>query len=201
MSCIVGFCYTSRKYRENVERPMHLGLERGKTELLAHEKEWESEAKKTIRILQKLIPEARDIQHVGSTAIRSIDAKPIVDIAVALDDVQSVTSHIEELAGYGIIYRGSDVPGQILFIIGEGNIRTHHIHIVKWRGKAWNNYIMFRDYMNSHPDKAAEYEKLKKQLASSFPDDRRTYTEGKAEYIEKIITEARGTSEHIASDV
>ena len=82
-------------------------------------------AEKTIRTLQKLIPEARD-KHVGSTAIRSIDAKPIVDIAVALDDVQSVTSHIEELAGYGIIYRGSDVPGQILFIIGEGNIRTHH---------------------------------------------------------------------------
>ena len=69
---------------------MHLGLERGKTELLAHEKEWESEAKKTIRILWKLIPEARDIQHVGSTAIKSICAKPIVDIAVALDDVQSV---------------------------------------------------------------------------------------------------------------
>lgn len=147
-------------------------------------------AEKTIRTLQKLIPEARDIQHVGSTAIRSIDAKPIVDIAVALDDVQSVTSHIEELAGYGIIYRGSDVPGQILFIIGEGNIRTHHIHIVKWRGKAWNNYIMFRDYMNSHPDKAAEYEKLKKQLASSFPDNRRAYTEGKAGFIEKIITDA-----------
>lgn len=169
---------------------MYLGLERGKTELIPHDNEWESVAEKTIRILQKLIPEARDIQHVGSTAIRSIDAKPIVDIAVALDDVQSVTSHIEELAGYGIIYRGSDVPGQILFIIGEGNIRTHHIHIVKWRGKAWNNYIMFRDYMNSHPDKAAEYEKLKKQLASSFPDNRRAYTEGKAGFIEKIITDA-----------
>lgn len=180
---------------------MYLGLERGKTELIPHDNEWESVAEKTIRILQKLIPEARDIQHVGSTAIKSIYAKPIVDIAVALDDVQSVTSHIDELAVCGIIYRESDVPEQILFIIGEGDIRTHHIHIVKWRGKAWDNYIMFRDYMNSHPEKAAEYEKLKKQLASSFPDDRRTYTEGKAEYIEKIITEARGTSEHIASDV
>ena len=170
---------------------VHLGLERGKTELFPHEKEWEAVAEKAIRILRKLIPEARDIQHVGSTAIRSIDAKPIVDIAVALDDVQSVTSHIDELAEYGIIYRGSDVPDQILFIIGEENIRTHHIHIVKWQGKAWDNYIMFRDYMNSHPDKAAEYEKLKKQLASSFPDNRRAYTEGKAGFVEKIITEAR----------
>ena len=148
-------------------------------------------AEKTIRILWEIIPEARDIQHVGSTAIRSIDAKPIVDIAVALDDVQSVTSHIDELARYGIIYRGSDVPDQILFIIGDDSIRTHHIHIVKWHGKAWDNYIFFRDYMNSHPDKAAEYEKLKKQLASSFPDDRKAYTEGKAGFIKKIIAEAR----------
>ena len=201
MSFIVGFCYIFRKYRENVEKPMHLGLERGKTELFPHEKEWESVAEKTIGILWEIIPEARNIQHVGSTAIKSICAKPIVDIAVALDDVQSVTSHIDELTVCGIIYRESDVPDQILFIIGEGNIRTHHIHIVKWRGKAWDNYIMFRDYMNSRPDKAAEYERLKKQLASSFPDDRKAYTAGKAEYIEKIITEARGTSEHIAGDM
>ena len=170
---------------------MHLGLERGKTELLPHDNEWEAEAERIIRILHKAIPEARDIQHVGSTAIKSIDAKPIVDIAVALDDVQSVTSHIDELAEYGIIYRGSDVPDQLLFIIGDGNIRTHHIHIVKWHGAAWENYVLFRDYMNSRPDKAAEYERLKKQLASSFPDDRKAYTAGKAEYIEKIIAEAR----------
>ena len=170
---------------------MHLGLGRGKTELLPHDNEWKTEAERVIMILWKVIPEARDIQHVGSTAIKSIDAKPIVDIAVALADVQSVISHIDELAGYGIIYRGSDVPGQILFTIGEGNVRTHHIHIVKWHGKAWDNYIFFRDYMNSHPDRAAEYEKLKKQLASSFPDDRRAYTEGKAGFIEKIVTEAR----------
>ena len=169
---------------------MQLGLESGRTELLPHDNEWETEAERIIRILRKAIPEAKDIQHVGSTAIRSIEAKPIVDIAVALDDVRSAASHIDDLAEYGIIYRGSDVPEQILFIIGAGNIRTHHIHIVKWHGEAWNNYIAFRDYMNSHPGKAAEYEKLKKQLASSFPDNRRAYTEGKAGFIGKIIAEA-----------
>ena len=170
---------------------VQLGLERGKIELFPHDNEWEFAAEKAIMILWEIIPEARDIQHIGSTAIKSISAKPIVDIAVALDDVQSVTSHIDKLAECGIVYRGSDVADQILFTIGEGNIRTRHIHIVKWYGKAWDNYIFFRDYMNSHSDKANEYEKLKKRLASSFSDNRRAYTEGKTEFIEKIITEAR----------
>ena len=76
---------------------MHLGLERGKTELLPHNNEWEAEAERTIRILWKIIPEARDIQHVGSTAIKSISAKPIVDIAVALDDVQPSSSGVSTL--------------------------------------------------------------------------------------------------------
>ena len=169
---------------------MHLGLERGKTELLPHDNEWESVAKQTIRLLWNVIPEARDIQHVGSTAIRSIAAKPIVDIAVALDDVQSVTSHIDELAECGILFRGSDVPEQILFIMGEGSMRTHHIHVVKWHGKAWDDYIFFRDHMNSHPYMAAEYEKLKRRLASAFPANRKAYTEGKAGFMEKIIADA-----------
>ena len=172
---------------------MHLGLERGKTELLPHDNEWKTEAERVIRILWKVIPEARDIQHVGSTAIKSISAKPIVDIAVALDDVQSVISHIGELAEYGIIYRGSDIPDQILFIIGEENIRTHHIHIVKWHGKAWDNYIMFRDYMNSHPGKAAEYEKLKKQLVSSFPDNRSPIRKEKLDSSKRLLLKLKCT--------
>ncbi len=96
--------------------------------MLPHDNEWKTEAERVIRILWKIIPEARDIQHVGSTAIKSISAKPIVDIAVALDDVQSVISHIGELAEYGIIYRGSDIPDQILFIIGEENIHTPYTY-------------------------------------------------------------------------
>ena len=69
---------------------MHLGLERGKTELLAHDKEWESVADQTIGALWKVIPEARDIQHVGSTAIRSIAAKPIVDAESFSEEVMSL---------------------------------------------------------------------------------------------------------------
>ena len=168
---------------------MQLGLERGRVKLIPHDDEWDSEAGRVVATLWRIIPEAKDIQHVGSTAIKTIEAKPIIDIAVALDDVQSVKIHIDRMAEYGMIFRGSDIPGQILFIIGEGNIRTHHIHIVKWHSKEWENYIMFRDYMNSHSDKASEYEKLKKHLSLSFPDNRSAYTQGKAEFIGKCLAE------------
>ena len=170
---------------------MRLGLERGKTRLVPHEKEWEGEAERIIGILWRIIPEARDIQHIGSTAVKTIEAKPIIDIAVALDDPASAKTHIEEMARCCMTYRGSDVPGQFLFVIGDGDIRTHHIHVVRWRSEAWENYIAFRDYLNSHPDKAAEYERLKKRLAVSFPDNRKAYTEGKAGFIRSLLTEAR----------
>ena len=173
---------------------MYLGLERGMTMLVPHDDGWELEAKRMMGILWKIIPEAVDIQHIGSTAIRTIAAKPIIDIAVALDDVRSVYEHIDVMAGYGLIHRGSDVPGQILFIMGEGNMRTHHIHIVERDGAAWKNYVMFRDHLNLHPDKAAEYEKIKKRLSEAFPDNRRAYTEGKAGFIMQVLGEAGGFS-------
>lgn len=168
---------------------MELGLERGTVRILPHEKEWEEEAENTIKCLWNIFQEARDIQHIGSTAIKTIAAKPIIDIAVALDDMESAALHIDEMSMNGMIFRGSDIPGQLLFVIGDNNIRTHHIHIVEWKSKAWNDYIAVRDYLNAHPDKAAEYENLKRKLCSLYPDNRKAYTAGKEEFIRAIIEE------------
>ena len=72
----------------------------------------------------------------------------------------------------------------------EKDTRTRHIHAVKWDGTEWKNYINFRDYLNCHPDKAMIYDACKKKLALQFPDDRRSYTEGKQECIECLLKEA-----------
>ena len=146
-----------------------------------------------IGILFELLNDAAiDIQHVGSTAIQSIHAKPIIDIAVGVGELNDILPYIELLKQHGSIYRGEDVKGQMLFVMGDfqNDTRTHHIHVVKWREMEWNHYISFRDYLNTYPEKAMIYDECKKKLAAQFPDDRKSYTEGKQGLIECLLREA-----------
>ena len=172
---------------------MTTGLKRGTVKLIPHQQEWDQNAKEMIGILFELLNDAAiDIQHVGSTAIQSIHAKPIIDIAVGVGELNDILPYIELLKQHGIIYRGEDVKGQMLFVMGDfqNDTRTHHIHVVKWREMEWNHYISFRDYLNTYPEKAMIYDECKKKLAAQFPDDRKSYTEGKQGLIECLLREA-----------
>ena len=131
-----------------------LGLKRGTVELIPHQTVWEEDAAKTILLLKSILNDAAiDIQHVGSTAIKNICAKPIIDIAVGVNSFNSIKPYIGLLEENGIIFRKEDVERQLLFVIGdfEKDIRTHHIHFVEWDSAEWNNYINFRDYLNAFP--------------------------------------------------
>ena len=170
-----------------------IGLKRGSVELFAHQEEWNKNAEDVISELRQLFGNAAvDIQHVGSTAIASIYAKPIIDIVIGLRNLNDISPYMKRLEEHRFIFRGEDVAGQMLFVMGdfEKDTRTHHIHAVKWNGTEWNNYINFRDYLNCHPDQAMLYDACKKKLALQFPDDRRSYTEGKQEFIERLLKEA-----------
>ena len=154
---------------------------------------WEDIAAETIKLLKSLLNDvAVDIQHVGSTSIRNICAKPIIDIAVGVNKLDSIKPYIELLKKNGIIFRKEDVKEQLLFVIGdfEKEFRTHHIHVVEWNSIAWNNYINFRDYLNAFPEYAKEYDDLKKKLALEFADNRGNYTAGKQEFINRILKQA-----------
>lgn len=131
-----------------------LGLKRGTVELIPHQTVWEEDAAKTILLLKSILNDAAiDIQHVGSTAIKNICAKPIIDIAVGVNSFNSIKPYIGLLEENGIIFSKEDVERQLLFVIGdfEKDIRTHHIHFVEWDSAEWNNYINFRDYLNAFP--------------------------------------------------
>ena len=170
-----------------------IGLKRGSVKLISHQEEWDKNAENAILELKQLFGNAAvDIQHVGSTAIASIYAKPIIDIVIGLRDLNDISPYMQLLKKHGFIFRGEDVAGQMLFVMGdfEKDTRTHHIHAVKWNGTEWKNYINFRDYLNCHPDKAMIYDACKKKLALQFPDDRKSYTEGKQECIEYLLKEA-----------
>ena len=171
-----------------------IGLKTGTVKLVMHQDNWYNEAKRTIKELKDLLGNtAIDIQHIGSTAIASIHAKSIIDIAIGVYRLTDIMSYVDVLGENGFIFRGEDVPNQLLFVKGnfEKDFRTHHIHVVKWNGTEWNNYINFRDYLNVFPEKAKIYDELKQELAIQFPKDRKQYTEGKQQLIDKFLQEAR----------
>ena len=176
-----------------------LGLKRDTVQLCEHEQAWEIEAQNTIFRLKEILGAViKDIQHVGSTSIPSIKAKPIIDIAIAVDDFEDVLLLEEELKKQGFYYRPQvDLGEQLLFASGSyydgtGDLQTHFIHIVKTGSMDWRNYINFRDYLNSTPAVAKVYEDLKVLLAKQAPVDngREKYLRGKHDFIVYTLKKA-----------
>ncbi|MEO1769878.1 GrpB family protein [Candidatus Enterococcus ferrettii] len=178
---------------------MSLGLKRNTTELIDHDVEWEKIAAQTIQRLWKIFGSmAIDIQHIGSTSIKNIKAKPIIDIAVAIADFEVLKPLIPELEENNFSYRGWFIVERIAVLnvyeqLKTGDrITTHHIHIVKADSSEWQNHINFRDYLNVHPSVAKAYEAIKVELAAKHPydEDRKTYNDGKNAFITQTINDA-----------
>lgn len=170
-----------------------LGLLRGTVALCAHDAIWHVQAEETIALLRRLLGDAVvAAEHVGSTAVPGLAAKPIIDIAVAVRDLRDMDPFCERLAQEGIREACQDLPGQRLFVMGDfaKNTRTHHIHAVIWDSSAWRNYIRFRDYLCAFEDKRAEYEAEKRNLAAMYPQDRTMYTQKKSAIVEMLLAQA-----------
>ena len=133
---------------------------------------------------------AISIEHIGSTSIPDLAAKPILDILVGMEDLSLLTQDRVvrlEKVGYAVLGE-CGIPGRIF--CRKGTPRTHHLHIVQEGTEVWNKHLLFRDYMRAHREDAKEYETLKRSLAERFKDDRTMYTEGKHEFITKIMQKA-----------
>ena len=181
---------------------MALGLKRGVVELADHDPEWANIAAQTIERLWSIFGSCSsggivaDIQHVGSTAIKGIKAKPIIDIAVAVDDFTEVENLIPVLEAEGFLWRKRENEQRVLFAIGDyanpDGLVTHFIHVMKPESNEWFKCVGFRDYLNRHISAAKEYEALKVKLANDNPIDpgREKYVAGKNDFIMKILADA-----------
>lgn len=175
-----------------------IGLKRGTVQLYDHDPAWEEEARRTILQLRNILGGIiTDIQHVGSTSIRSIKAKPIIDIMLAADRFEDILAFEEPLRAAGFYYRPGNLPHQLLFACGSyydgsGDLQTHFIHVVLTNSADHINYIYFRDYMNGTPSAAKEYERLKIALAqkASAEDGRKMYLAGKHDFIVRMLAKA-----------
>lgn len=143
------------------------------------------------RIAATLGALAAAIEHVGSTAVPGLAAKPIIDIDIRLYSADSLSDAIKRLASLGYLHRGDlGIPGREAFRAPLPDV-PHHLYVCLPGYPEFNRHVTFRDQLRSHPDDAKAYEVLKRKLASKFRDDREAYNQAKAEFVETILAQAK----------
>jgi GrpB-like predicted nucleotidyltransferase (UPF0157 family) len=134
------------------------------------------------------------IEHVGSTSVPGLAAKPIIDIMVGVRTLEDGRAAFPTLAALGYLY--SPYNGDIMhwFCKPSIEVRTHHLYLMEKDHREWRAHIAFRDYLQPHPETAEAYEKLKRELAERFRDDREAYTRAKGGFVAEVVTIELGSS-------
>ena len=143
-----------------------LGLKRGAVELVEHSPLWEQafidERNRLERALE-FVP--CEIEHIGSTAVPGLEAKPILDIAVGIRSSYPVQDCIPVLEEAGYIYRGDDGEVGHMFAKGPEDSRTHYVHLVRLGDSNWDRWLTFRDYLRRNEAARQTYAREKNRLA------------------------------------
>lgn len=163
------------------------GVPRHRVLLEDHSEEWKAEFETTRALLsEKLGENVLDIQHVGSTAIEGIKAKPMLDAAVLVKRMNNALHEVMKANGY--IYYDEVAAGHYLFILrGENDVSLQHVHCYPETARSsFEEQVRFRDFLRGHVEYAREYEKLKLELCEKYSDDRESYTAGKRMFFDRI---------------
>jgi GrpB-like predicted nucleotidyltransferase (UPF0157 family) len=149
------------------------------------------------RVEAALGPWVEAVEHIGSTAVPGLDAKPVIDLMVGVRDIQGARRCIRPLEEIGYSYWAENPnPDRMLFVrFADAGCtsRTHNLHGVEVGGDLWNDRIVFRDHLRSHPEAAGEYARFKQVLAERFRDDREAYTRAKTDFISAMLERARAS--------
>lgn len=158
--------------------------------LFPHDPSWpEAYAVERRRLLSALPGVFIDVQHVGSTAVSGLTAKPIIDILAGVTSMAVAESVIAPLCDSGYTtsaeYNAALSDRKWLMRWADGR-RTHHLHVVVQDGPVWHEWLCFRDALRAQPALAALYAELKADCARKHPRDREAYTQAKAEFIRAV---------------
>ncbi len=170
-----------------------LGLKRGEVRLVPHDASWKEAAQVKMRLLKEILGDTLiDVQHVGSTSIEGICAKPVIDVAAGVSSFDTVRERLTALQKAGFLFvRETQAPKEMFFTCGDEIVRTHYIHVVPYGGEEWDGYILFRDFLNLRPRLRREYEQLKISLANRYRHERQQYTSSKNIFVKETIRQAK----------
>jgi GrpB-like predicted nucleotidyltransferase (UPF0157 family) len=137
------------------------------------------------------------IEHIGSTAVPGLGAKPIIDIMIGLQSLEDAERRVPDLARLGYEYVPEyevDLPDRRYFRKPFQRPRTHHLHVVTRGSDFWVRHLLFRDYLRANPKTADDYFQLKQRLALESNTRGIDYTEAKSPFVAEILRRARSTT-------
>jgi GrpB-like predicted nucleotidyltransferase (UPF0157 family) len=162
-----------------------------KMSVVEHDEKWKGAFLAEKELLHGVFKDvAVAIHHIGSTAIPSIKAKPIIDILIEVSALGNVDNLIEEMRNIGFVSKGENGIENRRYFQKGGDSRTHHIHCFPVGHPEINRHLLFRDYLLAHPKKAAEYSALKEKLSEQFLYDTKGYVNGKNQFVRQVDKEA-----------
>jgi len=169
-----------------------LGLTRGEVRLAPSDPAWQAAYEQVALKLRAALSElAIAVEHVGSTAVPGLPAKPILDVAVGLRQGADRDTVVEALQSLGFIYRGAVEENEGLnLMFGWEDTPRHRVvnlHVVTHDGRRWREWLVFRDRLRADGRTRDAYATLKADLARKFPNDRKAYIAGKDAFVERIL--------------
>jgi GrpB-like predicted nucleotidyltransferase (UPF0157 family) len=132
------------------------------------------------------------VEHVGSTAVVGLCAKPVIDVMVGVTSLAESEPAKVVLGQAGYQYAEYKTEVMHWFCKPSFELRTHHLHLIPFESQLWRDRLAFRDALRRSPALAGKYAVLKQSLAQQFEFDRDAYTEAKAPFIERVLKRSRG---------
>ncbi|MED4117251.1 GrpB family protein [Priestia megaterium] len=169
-----------------------LGLERGLVKLEPYNDKWSKLFDEERELLSSRIKELIiAIEHVGSTSIEGLFAKPIIDIAIGVSSLDVIIELKEKVKDLGYVEVPVSIDGKHVFARYKEKKITHFLHVMIYNQSLWIDQISFRDYLRSDPDAKIEYIKIKEELANKYPNDVVSYTNEKKKFVDNILKRAK----------
>lgn len=166
----------------------NIGLKKGTVWVAPHQRKWhvsfQNEKELILSLQNKYI---KDIEHVGSTSIQGMPAKPIIDIIIGIDKYSNTAKVVKDLARIGYEFRLRPRRYQTLFVKMDGEKETHYLKVLRYRGVWWYQYMHFKKILSSNKKFFEAYKNLKLKLGDSYSDDRKAYTKAKSAFIKKYL--------------
>jgi len=165
-----------------------VGLARGTVEIEPYQAAWRDAYREEVERLTEIVGgRVLGFEHIGSTAVEGMPAKPILDVLALVDDRSTATDIVPPLEARGYEHRPDDVDGRVFLAKGPPENRTCYLSVAEAGGEFHAEKVAFRDALRADPELAARYAALKRWLAARYPNNRDRYTAEKGAFVRSVL--------------